>query len=275
LNFRVLPAWYQTLWFQVVALSLAAGLAYLLISFDRRRYDSLVRIRFDERLEERTRIARDLHDTLLQTIQGSKLVADHARVSVFDPDKTRNLLNQLSDWLGRASLEGRTALESLHATKAGDLTEALRAIVEDFRTNCDIEFSLSHSGPTGDMIPLIRDEVYWIGYEAIRNAIRHSGARHINIQLVSNHELELRITDDGDGIADDTLSHGKAGHFGLKGMRERANKIGAALTISNSPTEGTVVRLIVPTSLIFAGSSRARLRYAQRWLRSTRFWNHR
>jgi signal transduction histidine kinase/ligand-binding sensor domain-containing protein len=275
LNFRVLPAWYQTLWFQVVALSLAAGLAYLLISFDRRRYDSLVRIRFDERLEERTRIARDLHDTLLQTIQGSKLVADHARVSVFDPDKTRNLLNQLSDWLGRASLEGRTALESLHATKAGDLTEALRAIVEDFRTNCDIEFSLSHSGPTGDMIPLVRDEVYWIGYEAIRNAIRHSGARHIDIHLVSNHELELRIIDDGQGIAEDTLSHGKAGHFGLKGMRERATKIGAALTISNSPTEGTVVRLIVPTSLIFAGSNRARLRYAQRWLRSTHFWNRR
>jgi signal transduction histidine kinase len=275
LNFRVLPAWYQTLWFRLVALSLAAASAYLLVSFDRRRYDNLVRIRYDERLEERTRIARDLHDTLLQTIQGSKLAADHARVSVSDPDKTRHLLDQLSQWLGRASIEGRTALESLHATSAGGLAEALRAIVEDFRTNCDIELSLSHSGPTGDMIPLVRDEVYWIGYEAIRNAIRHSGARRIDIHLVRNHELELRISDDGQGIAQEILHYGKAGHFGLKGMRERATRIGATLTILSSPNPGTVVTLIVPARLIFATSSGSRLHFFQRWLGSARSWNRR
>jgi ligand-binding sensor domain-containing protein len=271
-NFRVLPAWYQTFWFRVVALSLAAGFVYFLFSLDRQRYGNLIRIRYDERLEERTRIARDLHDTLLQTIQGSKLVADHARASVSDPVKTQHLLDQLSDWLGRASHEGRTALESLHAAKAEDLTEALRGIIEDLRTNCDIEFSLSYNGPEGSMIPLVRDEVFWIGYEAIRNACRHSGARHINIDLVNNHELELRVSDDGHGIAKDILHHGKAGHFGLKGMSERATKIGAALTISSSPHTGTVVRLVVPTRLIFATSSRPKLHSVRRWLRSARFW---
>jgi ligand-binding sensor domain-containing protein/signal transduction histidine kinase len=268
-QFSVVPAWYQTLWFRLVALSLALGLAYLLFSLDRRRYGNVIRIRYDERLEERTRIARDLHDTLLQTIQGSKLVADHARLSVSDPDRTQHLLDQLSDWLGRASLEGRTALESLHATKAADLAGALRAIVEDFRTNCDIEFSISYNGPEGDMIPLARDEVYWIGYEAIRNAMRHSGARRINIHLVTNHELELRVSDDGQGIPQDILHYGKAGHFGLKGMRERASRIGAALTISSSPSTGTVVRLIVPTKLIFSTSRRSELDFVQRWLRSS------
>lgn len=275
LNFRVLPAWYQTLWFNVVSLALAVGLAYLLFSFDRRRRDNLVRIRYDERLEERTRIARDLHDTLLQTIQGSKLVADHARLSVSDPGKTQHLLDQLSDWLARASHEGRTALESLHATSAEDLTEAFRSIIEDFRTNCDIEYSLSYDGPRLDMIPLVRDEVFRIGYEAIRNASKHSGARHINIDLVNNHALELRVSDDGHGIAEDILHHGRAAHFGLKGMRERATKIGAALTISSSPHTGTSVTLIVPARLAFAISGSPKLNYAQRWLRSVRLWNRR
>jgi signal transduction histidine kinase/ligand-binding sensor domain-containing protein len=275
LNFHVLPAWYQTLWFRMVALLLGVGLAYLLFSFDRRRYDNMIRIRYNERLEERTRIARDLHDTLLQTIQGSKLVADHARLSVSDPDKTQRLLDQLSNWLGRASHEGRTALESLHATKAGDLTEAFRGIVEDFRANCDIEFSLSYNGPEGDMIPLVRDEVFWIGYEAIRNACRHSGAHHINIDLVNNHALELRVHDDGHGIPEDILHDGKPGHYGLRGMHERATKIGATLTISSSAHTGTAVRLIVPARLIFATSRRPKLHFAQRWLRSVRFWNRR
>jgi signal transduction histidine kinase len=120
------------------------------------------------------------------------------------------------------------------------------------------------------MIPLARDEVYWIGYEAIRNAMRHSGARRINIHLVTNQlELELRVSDDGQGIPQDILHYGKAGHFGLKGMRERASRIGAALTISSSPSTGTVVRLIVPTKLIFSTSRRSKLDFVQRWLRSS------
>jgi signal transduction histidine kinase len=203
------------------------------------------------------------------------LVADHARLSVSDPDKTGHLLDQLSGWLARASHEGRTALESLHATSAEDLAEAIRSIIEDFRTNCDIEYSLSYNGPRLDMIPLVRDEVFWIGYEAIRNASRHSGARHINIDLVNDHALELRVSDDGHGIAEDILHHGKAAHFGLKGMRERAAKIGAALTISSSPHTGTAVTLIVPARLVFATSASPKLNYAQRLLRSARLWNRR
>jgi signal transduction histidine kinase len=168
-----------------------------------------------------------------------------------DPGKTQKLLNQLSDWLGRATQEGRTALESLHATEAGDLAAALRTIIEGFRANCDIELSLSVSGSSRDTTGPVRDEVYWIAYEAIRNACKHSGAHHISVNLIYNKGLELRICDDGRGIPEDISREGRIGHFGLRGMRERASQIGAALTISSSAQNGTEVRLVVPGGKIF------------------------
>jgi signal transduction histidine kinase/ligand-binding sensor domain-containing protein len=246
LSFVISPAWYQTIWFRLFCVLLGITFLYSLYLLRLRQREAAMSLRFNERLNERTRIARDLHDTLLQTIQGSKLAADHARESLPDIPRTQKLLNQLSDWLGRASLEGRTALESLHATEAEDLAAALRTILDDCRANYDIEFSLHISGSGSDMTPLMRDEIYWIAYEAIRNACKHSKAHHVSVNLVNNPVLELRIADDGQGIPQDTLRNGKPGHFGLKGMRERAAQIGANLAISSSPQTGTQVSLVVP-----------------------------
>ena len=257
LNFEISRAWYQTIWFRLLCALLGITLCYALYLLRLRQYEAAMRMRFNERLEERTRIARELHDTLLQTIQGSKIVADHARISMSDPGKTQKLLNQLSDWLARATQEGRTALESLHAAEAGDLTAALRTIIEGYRATCDIELSLSVRGPSRDTAPLVRDEVYWIAHEAIRNACKHSGARHIITNLIYSKDLELSICDDGRGIPEDILREGRIGHFGLRGMRERASQIGVALTISSSAQKGTEVRLLVPGVKIFV-SKRSR-----------------
>jgi signal transduction histidine kinase len=212
---------------------------------------------FEERLKERTRIARDLHDTLLQTIQGSKLIADVAEQNSSDSAKTKSSLKTLSEWLGRAALEGRIALESLRATEASDLETALRLVVEDYNSSSGMKSSLSVEGPGREMDPVIRDEVYWIAYEAIRNAYSHSQASQVKVEIAIVENLMLRIKDDGRGIPDHTLLKGKTGHFGLKGMRERAFHIGATLTISSSAQLGTDVGLVVPGKFIFRTSRKA------------------
>ncbi|WP_353069155.1 two-component regulator propeller domain-containing protein [Tunturibacter empetritectus] len=257
LRFVIIPTWYQTLWFPALIVLLAVSLGYTLYLLRVRQYAAAVRIRFNDRLEERTRIARDLHDTLLQTIQGSKLVVDGARDSLPDHNRTWNALNLVSEWLGRATLEGRTALESLRATEFSDLTASLRCVVEEFRASHDIEFLLSLDAVEREMNPVARDEVYLIAFEAIRNACNHSGAKRITVELVSRQDLTLHICDDGRGIPETVLQKGKAGHFGLKGIRERASRLGAKLQIASTPKAGTDISLIVPGKTIFTPQNKS------------------
>src|SRR5258708_37636792 len=121
-----------------------------------------MKARFDERLAERTRIARDLHDTFLQTIQGSKLVADVALSAATDPFHMRQAMEKLSAWLGRATEEGRAALNSLRAsaTEANDLAGAFRRALEECQIHSFMEGSLQVLGPIRNMQPIVRDEVY-------------------------------------------------------------------------------------------------------------------
>ena len=205
--------------------------------------------------------------TLLQTIQGSKLIADAAEENTSDPVKTKSSIKTLSEWLGRAALEGRLALESLRATEATNLEEALRLVVEDYNDVSRMELSPSVEGQEREMDPVTRDEVYRIAYEAIRNAYSHSQASHVDVQLVIGEDLMLRIKDDGRGIPDQTLLKGKAGHFGLKGMRERASRSGATLAMSSSPESGTTVDLVVPGKVIFLTSRRTGRNPTSRWRR--------
>src|SRR5207302_7120331 len=139
--------------------------------------------RFDERLAERTRMARDLHDTFLQTIQGSKLVADDALDPSSDPVRMRRAMEQLSVWLARAMQEGRAALNSLRttATQTNDLAEALRRVTEDGLIPISMLVTFSVVGDAREMHPIVRDEIYRIGYEAIRNASTHSGASRLEV----------------------------------------------------------------------------------------------
>jgi signal transduction histidine kinase len=209
--------------------------------------------RFDERLHERTRMARDLHDTFLQTIQGSKLVADDALDPSTDPARMRRAMEQLSVWLGRATEEGRAALNSLRTstTEKNDLAAAFRRAMEECRIHTSMEASLSVVGEAREMHPIVRDEVYRVGYEAIRNACVHSQASQMRVELTYDHDLALRVSDNGVGVDPAVADRGREGHFGLQGMRERAARIVGKLTLVSSASSGTEIKLVVPGSIIY------------------------
>ncbi len=259
LDFTVEPAWYQTTAFRVLCLLLAGLIAWILYRLRIRQISGILSARFDERLAERTRLARELHDTFLQTVQGSKLVADDALEQSEDPIHMRRALTQLSAWLGQATNEGRAALNSLRATttEMNDLAEAFRRATEGCRLRESATVAFSVVGEARDMHPIVRDEIYRIGYEAIRNACQHSEATHLEVELTYARDLIFRAKDNGIGLDNTVAAAGKKGHFGLQGMRERADRIGAKLTIVSSATSGTEIILVVPGGIIFTETPRS------------------
>src|SRR5258707_168287 len=260
LNFSVAPAWYQTNWFRAFCLVSAGFIVCVIYRVRVRQISRAIGARFDERLAERTRMARDLHDTFLQTIQGSKLVADHALRPSTDPAHMRGALEQLSVWLERATQEGRTALNSLRTATAqtNDLAEALRRVTKDDLIPSSMAVTFSVVGDARDMHPIVRDEIYRVGYEAIRNACVHSAASQLEVELRYAHDLVLRVSDNGTGIDPDIADKGKDGHFGLQGMRERAARIVGSLTLGSSSNSGTEIKLTVPGRIVFRKTMPAR-----------------
>ena len=253
LDFKVAAAWYQTIWFRSLCSVVGVLLLWAIYRLRVRRIAGTMKARFDERLAERTRIARDLHDTFLQTIQGSKLVADDALSASTDLSHMRQAMEKLSAWLGRATEEGRAALNSLRTstTEVNDLADAFRRALEECRIHSSMEVSLPVSGQIQEMHPIVRDEVYRIGYEAIRNACVHSQATQLRVELSYAQDLSLRIRDNGTGIDPDIVHRGKQGHFGLQSMRERAARIMGKFSVESSAGSGTAITLTVPGGIIY------------------------
>ena len=252
LDFNIAPAWYQTGWFMVLSVAFGILIVWILYRLRLQQVAAGINARFDERLDERTRMAREFHDTLLQTIQGSKMVADDA-LDEPNPVRMRHALERLSTWMGQATQEGRAALNSLRAstTQRNDLAEALLRAVDDCLARGSMGGSFSIEGTVAEMHPIVRDEIYRIGYEAIRNACLHSRATRLAVQLRYAQDLVLSVHDNGKGIDSGILASGKEGHFGLQGMRERATRIGAKLNLSSSSDSGTAIVLTVPGNVIF------------------------
>ncbi|HEV2863719.1 MAG TPA: two-component regulator propeller domain-containing protein [Pyrinomonadaceae bacterium] len=247
------PYFYQTRWFVAAMLALGVLLVGLVYRLRVGQISRRMSARFDERLAERTRVARELHDTLLQTVQGSKMVADHALKNSADHARVVRAMEQLSAWLAQATEEGRAALHSLRGatTEKNDLTEAFRRAVDEWGAAGRAEISFSVSGNPREMHPVVRDEIYRIGYEAIRNSCTHSGADRLTVTLEYAHDLTLRVGDNGVGIDSEVVEKGREGHFGLRGMRERAERIGSKFTLFSSPDAGTVITLVVPGRIAF------------------------
>jgi signal transduction histidine kinase len=256
-QFTIAPARFQTWWF----FALCAGAAFLILSvlyrMRVRQVAGAMAARFDDRLAERTRIARDFHDTLLQTIQGGKLVADSALKQSADPTPMRGAMEQVSVRLGRATEEGREALNSLRTstTETNDLAEAFRHSIDECRIHSFMEASFSVVGEVSEMHPTVRDEVYRIGYEAIHNSCVHSQAAQLQVELTYAEDLILRVRDNGVGIDPAIVGECREGHFGLQGMRERARRIMARLTVEPSAPSGTEIKLVVPGSIIYRRTS--------------------
>jgi signal transduction histidine kinase len=186
---------------------------------------------------------------LMQTIQASALLADSALYEVHDATRTRLAVEKLTGWLQRAVEEGRTVLESLYAstTQTNDLAVALKSASEQHALQDHRMVVLfSKVGESRELHPLVRDEVYKIAEEAIRNALAHSRGTRLEIELRYTQDVAVRVGDDGIGIEATLITQGKKGHFGLQGMRERASRVGGTLTIRTAVSSGTDIEIIVP-----------------------------
>jgi signal transduction histidine kinase len=259
LNFNVPPAWYQTTSVRFLLVLAVLFVAWSLYRLRLHQITASMSARFDERLAERTRMARELHDTFLQTVQGSKLVADDALERSSDPVRMHRALEQLSEWLAQAIQEGRAALNSQRTSTSqrNDLSDALHRAIQNGFVPRSMTVKFAVLGDARDMHPVVRDEVYRIGYEAIRNACLHSAASQLEIELKYSQELMLRVSDNGIGMDPAIAYKGKDDHFGLQGMRERAARIGGKLTVVTSAL-GTEIKLIVPGGLMFRTSTPVR-----------------
>jgi signal transduction histidine kinase len=266
-TFQVEPAYYQTGSFRLLCAMLILLALWLLHRLRMWRMHESINARFDERMAERTRLARELHDTLLQTIQGCKMVVDDALDSSANVHQLRRTLERLASWLTQATEEGRAALNSLRtSTKQGnDLALALERAARECSVSSSMEFALTVDGVVQPMHPIVRDEVYRIGYEAIRNACSHSEGTRLEIDLMYARDLVLKVRDNGKGIHPDIAAKGRDGHFGLKGMQERALRVGGDLTLSSSAYSGTEVELIIPGSVVYSQPRAEPQRTLARW----------
>ena len=218
----------------------------------------------DERVSERTRIARELHDTLLQSFQGLMLRFQSARHLLPEhPAEAGEALDGALDRADQAITEGRDAIQNLRSstTVSNELAQAITSLAEELTNGADGEkssatFRTSVEGSPRDLHPIVRDDIHRIAREALRNAFRHAQAAHIEAEVTYGvREVRLRIRDDGKGIDTKHLSAGRARHWGLAGMRERAEQIGARLNLWSKVGAGTEVELRIPGSVAYGAPS--------------------
>lgn len=255
--FTIQPAYWQTWWFQAL---LAMLVLLLLTAGYRLRTVRLVRtmnVRFEERMAERTRIARDLHDTLLQSFNGLLLhFQAGSNLLPARPEEAKKRIDLAIEQAAKAITEGRDAVHELRS--GGSITVDLAQAVSSFGkellsqpTNENPpESRIQVEGTPRMLNPIVRDEAYRIAAEALRNAIRHANARQIEVEIRYDEEqLRLRVRDDGKGIVPSVLHSGHApGHWGLRGMRERAKLVGGSFEVWSELDSGTEVELSIPAA---------------------------
>jgi signal transduction histidine kinase len=171
------------------------------------------------------------------------------------PGAVKNELEETLEVGDRAVLEGRQAVQDLRsaASTTGDLAHAISGVADELASGGGPSFRLVVEGPVRELHPVVRDEIYSIAREALRNAFTHACATHIEAEIGFNERLlRLRIRDDGKGIASETAEQGRAGHYGLAGIRERARQIGSKLVILSGAGTGTDIELSVPGSMAYA-----------------------
>src|SRR5215471_5833997 len=230
-------------------------------------------MRIEERVNERTRVARDLHDTLLQSFQG--LLLKFQAVTYLYPERAAEAQKELESVIEQAEQaisEGRDAVQGLRSSAliGTDLAEAISSLgaelAEAGSNQYRPDFSVSEEGAQRNLAPLLKDEVHRIGGEALRNAFRHSDAKRIEVEIhYDRRKFRLRVRDNGKGIDPRIVNEGgPAGHYGLAGMRERAELVGGQLDVWSEINSGTEVERTIPASVAYAKSPVVR--------RSMAFW---
>lgn len=249
LPLTIAPLYYQTVWFRLLCLVLvlsAACVAYLL----RLRHLALqICLRMEERFDERERIARELHDTLLQGTQGLILRLHATSKKLREDDPVRQDLEKAMDLAESALADGRDRVRGLRGDVQywNDLGNALLHVRDEVTIKPLPDMRLIVEGKPRQLLPGVAEEIYRIGREAILNALHHAQARNIEIELgYHSRELRLLIRDDGVGIGERATN--RPGHWGINGMYERAKRVGARFEIRSRGGAGTEVSLRLPVS---------------------------
>jgi signal transduction histidine kinase len=272
---RILPPWWGTWQFRTAAAAIIVFSFWGFLRLRLRQQARVFNVRFEERLGERTRIARELHDTLLQSFHGLLLrfQAAHNLLPGRAVD-ARQVLETAIDEAAQAITEARDAVQDLRSSTiaTNDLIGGIEVFGEELKAyqaaadGVSTDFSVQMEGAPQDLHPILRDEIFRITGEALRNAFHHSHARRIEVEIgYDTRQLRIRVRDDGIGIDASVLSQeGRPGHFGLRGMRERTKGFGGQLEVWSEHGAGTEVELTVPGKVAYGDRAGRRFRLLKR-----------
>ena len=272
IEFEIERVFWRTWWFRCAG---AFACLLAIVATYRFRLHQLTRqlkVRFEERLAERTRIAQELHDTLLQGFLSASMQLHVAVDSLPADSPAKPPLGSVLELIRQVIDEARSAVGGLRSSDSGslDFEQAFSRIQQELGIQEEIGFRIIVDGEPRPLNPVVRDEVYRIGREALVNAFRHSHATGVELELeYSAGHFRLLVRDNGHGIDPQVIQSGREGHFGLSGMRERAERIGARLKLWSGTLAGTEIELTVPSHIAFPFPSSNRLR---RWFAK---WNPR
>jgi signal transduction histidine kinase len=247
------PPFWRTWWFRLSLILAGLVLLFALYRYHLHRVRRQLNLLFEERLAERTRIAQDLHDTLLQGVVSASMQLHVANEQLPEDSPAKPIVSRVMELMGQVAEEGRDAVRGLRTTGENDNLETSFAEVgKQFEPNGPRDYRVIVEGTHRQLRPIIRDEVYRIGREALANAFRHSQANKIEVELeYSTKHLRVLVRDDGTGIDPNVLDSGRDGHWGLAGMRERAESIGARFRVWSRARAGTEVELSIPSHIAF------------------------
>jgi signal transduction histidine kinase len=249
LNFIIPPTFLQSRGFIVMCVVTASAALWLLFVLRMRQVKAQLLSRNEERLLERERIARDLHDTFLQGVQGLMLRFQSATERIPEDAPARKLMEDALDRADRVLAEGRDKVSELRASVSLNLPEALMMVGNELSRDYAVSFQATIEGVTRELNPLVQEEASSIAAEALTNAFRHARATNVGATVVfGRRRFEIRVVDDGSGF---DVSNVKPGRWGLKGMRERAGKIRGKILVSSQPGVGTTVELHIPAKLAY------------------------
>ena len=264
LTIVITPPWWNTAWFRALCAIFVLALLWAAYQWRLRQVRHQFEMALDVRVSERTRIARDLHDTLLQSFHGVLLRLQTVSQLLRErPMEAQETLDSTIDEVAEAITEGRDAVQGLREStvQSNDLALAISTLGEELATDSTSQrpgFRVAVEGEARDLHPILRDEIYRIAAEALRNAFQHAQARKVEVEIrYDDEQFRLRVRDDGKGIDPAVLSRqGSEGHYGLPGMRERATLIGGKLTVWSEVDAGTEVELWVPASSAYTAGRR-------------------
>jgi len=273
LRLIVTPAFYQTWWFYAFCAFPILGLLYLGYLWRIHRVTSRLRERLKERAEERVRIARELHDTLLQSVHGLMLRFHFATEQLESNEPARDSLRLALSRADEVLLEGRRRVQDLReeVPDATDLAGQIAKAAETMDLHAALSFNIVESGTRTVLAPRVQVEVCRIAKEALANSLHHSDATSATVVLTyGGSDFTLECSDDGKGLPASILSSGRlAGHWGLVGMRERAASVKGKLELWSSPGNGTKITVRIPSHTAY-GNRRTKFIWLNRFLQLRR-----